>query len=366
MSNDQTPPPPPQQGHPRPQRPLPPPQPPVIRVVAKPGGLAQFFTMIFGLLLLGGIFIFGLVLGVFFSFAAQTAEDAVYPTVYRQGTSADRIAIIPVEGVIDDFTSWSVREAVSYVISNQRSENIRAVVLRVDSPGGGVTASDQIWHEVEQLKNAGIPVVASFGGMAASGGYYVACGTDHIVAEETTTTGSIGVIAQIFTMQELMNKVGVEPITLVASGSPEKDVANDIFHAWTDEDREKVRTMLDAAYDTFRDRVKAGRLNTIGGESALDEVADGSIFTSAAAKDLGLVDSIGYLDDAIAQAEKMGGAIVGRSEVIRIEPPLALFGGLWAQERPAGRRFSDDALNADHLRSLVNDLAAPRVMYLVR
>jgi len=347
MSNDQTPPPPPQQGRPRPQRPLPPPQPPVIRVVAKPGGLAQFFTMIFGLLLLGGFFIFGLVLGVFFSFAAQTAEDAVYPTVYRQGTSADRIAIIPVEGVIDDFTSWSVREAVSYVISNQRSENIRAVVLRVDSPGGGVTASDQIWHEVEQLKNA-------------------ACGTDHIVAEETTTPGSIGVIAQIFTMQELMNKVGVEPITLVASGSPEKDVANDIFHAWTDEDREKVRTMLDAAYDTFRDRVKAGRLNTIGGESALDEVADGSIFTSAAAKDLGLVDSIGYLDDAIAQAEKMGGAIVGRSEVIRIEPPLALFGGLWAQERPAGRRFSDDALNADHLRSLVNDLAAPRVMYLVR
>ena len=227
-----------------------------------------------------------------------------------------------------------------------------------------MSASDQIWYEVERLKNAGLPVVASFGGTAASGGYYVSCGTDHIFAEVTCVTGSIGVIAQVFTMEQLMEKVGIEPVTLVASGSPQKDTANDMFRSWDDNDREKIQIMLDAADDIFNKRVRDGRETRAGDGFDLEAVADGSIFTATQAIENGLVDTIGYLSDAVDQAEKLAGLRTGVADVYWLTEPPTLFGGLGSARGPS---LTDrPALDDERIRSTLNDLTAPKVMYLMR
>jgi protease-4 len=206
--------------------------------------------------LFAAVFIVGITVGIAVMVAGS--EDIVIEHDYQDGRSA-KIAVIPIEGIIDGDMSAFARDAVDHALD----KNFDAVILRVDSPGGGVASSDRIWYEVERLKKAGVPVVASYGGVAASGGYYVSCGADYIVAEPTCITGSIGVIAQVLTLEGLMNKIGIEPVTLVATGSPRKDVANDIFHTWNEDDRQTVVTMLDAAYGTFVNRVSTGRAKTL-------------------------------------------------------------------------------------------------------
>ena len=200
-----------------PAAPKPTAQPQVIQIAARPGGLWNALGFVVG------VFFFGLALliGIFFGAAVMLAGSSmgsfVPEQVYRDG-SRDTIMILPVEGVIDGDRAEFVRHAVDHILD---SSNVRGVVLRVDSPGGGVTASDEIWYQVQRLKNARLPVVASYGGVAASGGYYVSCGADHIMAQKTSITGSIGVIAQIFTMHGLMDKVGIEPVTRIDTDSPE-------------------------------------------------------------------------------------------------------------------------------------------------
>jgi signal peptide peptidase SppA len=167
-----------------------------------------------------------------------------------------QILVVPIEGGIDDPMARFVAECAREIDSGNRPD---AIILRVDSGGGGVSPSDRIWKVVQDWQAKGIPVVASFGGTAASGGYYVACSCDQIVAEPTCITGSIGVIAQMFTLQGLTDKVGIVPMTIVASGSPRKDVANDMFRTWTEQDRAVVQGILDDAYATFTKRVLDGR-----------------------------------------------------------------------------------------------------------
>jgi len=296
--------------------------------------------------------------------------------VYRVGTAVrilrmvqnpgggQRIAIIPVEGIIGPAMSDFVRDATDYVLDD--GNNIDAVILRVDSPGGGVSSSDQIWYEMQRITDSGRPIIASYGGLAASGGYYISCDTDHIMAEPTCVTGSIGVIAQILTLEDMMNKVGIEPITLVASNSPEKDIGNDIFHKWNEQDRETIIEMLDAAYETFFKRVADGRKSVIDSETKLQEIADGSIYTADQAMSNGLIDGIGYLDDAVTYVEQNAlRRMVGSAEVVTLRYPPSLFGdGLLMQAHQ--REMATGRLDAERVRTFANELAAPRLMYLMR
>ena len=340
--------------------PTPGPRPQVIHIVARPGGLWRAVTIVIGLLLFGVVFFLGIGLGAFSVLLAPTSESVILQHTYRDGR-AGRIAILPIIDVIDSDRAEFARMAVDHILNDRAFD---AVVLRVDSPGGGVTASDQIWSEVKRLKSAGLPVVASYGSIAASGGYYVSCGADHIIAEVTTITGSIGVIAQVFTMEGLVDKVGIEPVTLVATGSPEKDTANDIFRSWDDKDREKVRIMLDAAYATFQQRVRDGRGGVIGETDRVAALADGSIYTAEQALANGLIDGIGYLDDAIAEAERRAALGAGAARVIILKQPPAFFAsGLFTRAPRIAR--PTPPLDAESIRALANDLGAPRVMYLM-
>jgi len=332
--------------------------PQVVRIVSKPGVFQAAIGLILGVAALGIVFFVGMSLGAFTMFAGSVGETPIVHELYRDG-DRNQVAIIEVNGVIDPLRAHAVRILVDEVLATRA---IKAVVLRVDSPGGGIAPSDQIWYQVNRMRDAGLPVVASFGGLAASGGYYISCGADHIVAEPTCITGSIGVIAQTFLLKDLMDKVGIEPVTLLATDSPRKDLGNP-FRPWTEEDRLQYIEMLDAAYVIFNTRVRDGRGTVITDPARIDALADGSIYTAQEALDSGLVDAVGYLDDAVAAAETNAGIRQGKSTVVILREPVDFWGSLMGvRARDLSARLHD----ADAIRSLVNELGSTRVMYLMR
>jgi len=309
-----------------------------------------------GLLAIGFVFLFGFFAGLGGGIAMGGAAPIQVVPV-RDGRGAT-IAIVPVEGAIDERMAAFVDAAARSILDDGGFD---AVVLRVDSGGGGVTASDQISHAIGKLRAAGIPVVASFGGMAASGGYYISAGTDEILAEPTTVTGSIGVIAQVFTMEGLADKIGIRPLTIVASGSPEKATANDIFRSWSEKDRAVVQKLLDVSHATFVKRVFDGRKARLSTIEAVEAIATGEVFDAERALAQGLVDSIGYLDDAVASAERRLGRRAGSASVVRFEPPVDFLGAL------AGMSASQPSLRgAADIRALASELATPRLRYQVQ
>jgi protease-4 len=334
------------------------PMPPqVVHVVARPGGFTRALLTMAGLMMFGFVFLTGIGLGAVSMMTGGTMKSAIVQHEYRAG-GGDKIAIIPLYGPIGGAQSAFVRAGVDTVLADS---SIRAVILRVDSPGGGVTASDQIWYQIKRLKDNGMPVLASYGSVAASGGYYASCHADHIMAEETSITGSIGVIAQTFIVKDLLDKVGVEPVTLLSSESPQKDVGNP-YRAWEEHEREKIVQRLDSAYNIFLARVQDGRAAVIGNSGRVRELANGSVYTSDAALREGLIDGIGYLDDAVVEAEKMGGVATGRASVVWLRQPSTLFGSNTLLQGPETRR---DPLDATAIREFVNELGSIRIMYLM-
>jgi protease-4 len=352
----------------------------VVEVVAKRGGLGQAILFLVTVGIVAGAFFVGILFGAVAALAPSEGTGLPLESVVRDGTGGDKIAIIAVEGAIDNQSSDEVTSAVAHVLADS---DVRGVVLRVDSPGGAVSPSDRIWRDIERLRSRGLPVVASYGGVAASGGVYISCGADHIVCEPTSVTGSVGVIASVLTFGGLMEKVGVEPVTIVASQSPRKDDANDPYRVWEASDRAVVQGMLDSSYDLFVDRVMAGRTGKASNPDKLRSVLDGRIFTADEALDVGLVDSVGYLDDAIAEVERQTGLTPGSASVVRLFEPRSLFGdgflGVRSGENgsqleraiaslvgrtKAGDQTSDSSTRAvEQLRTLLTDLSAPRIEY---
>ena len=213
-----------------------------MRTARRPSGGGGWFGKVAASLAVS-LLLFSLALNLYFAGLVYTLTAGPRETVIREG-GARRQARGGAADRRDDRRrrAWFATDALRRIERPDRMP--AAVVLRVDSGGGGVTASDQIWHAIErfQERHPDVPVVASFGGVAASGGYYVAAGTDRIFIEPTGFTGSIGVIAQVPTLQDAMQKLGVDWVTVVADGSPNKDNANNLYRDWTDADREVLST----------------------------------------------------------------------------------------------------------------------------
>ncbi len=313
-----------------------------------------------GVYLYTSILVFSLLLNFyFFVLVRASLQSSTAENVYQKGDRGERIVIVPIEGFIDESMADFVRDAMQAL----REDEPKAIVLRVESGGGGVGASDRIWHELGRFKQeTGIPVVASFGSIAASGGYYVAAPADHILSEPTTITGSIGVMAQLFTVEQLLDKIGVSPVTMAATESTEKLVANDITRPWDEKDRKLVQKILDHARSRFVEIVFDGRQSKMTQEQ-VDEAASGTIYTTAEAIEMKLVDEGGYLNDAIAKAKSL--ASIGSSidpHVTRIEP----VGGLNLLGMFMHRRGIDTGptnINAQQVRRWLGELTTPHVEY---
>jgi protease-4 len=218
-------------------------------------------------------------------------------------TFGDKIAIVEIRGVITQ-SSGIIEEIHQYL----DDEGVKAIILRIDSPGGGVGPSQEIYREVMKIKSKK-KVVTSMGSVAASGGYYVACASDLIVANPGTITGSIGVIMEFTNIEELFRKIGIKGV-VVKSGEL-KDMGSP-FREMTPEERRVIQGVIDNVHQQFIQAVAEGRKLD---RSKVAQIADGRILTGEQAKQLGLVDQIGNLEDAIDTAAKMAG-IVGKPNIL--------------------------------------------------
>jgi len=215
----------------------------------------------------------------------------------------EKVALVKIEGIILD-SEKVIEELKDYA----KNPSIKAVVLRIESPGGAVAAAQEIYKEITKLKMKK-KVVVSMGSVAASGGYYIACPADKIVANAGSITGSIGVIMEIPNFGGLLKKIGVE--TQVIKSGKHKDIAS-VFKSMTDEEKKILQSVLDDVHEQFIRAVSEGRGMKYEESKKL---ADGRIFTGKKAKELGLVDVLGNLEDAIRLAGQLGG-IKGEPEVV--------------------------------------------------
>ena len=217
----------------------------------------------------------------------------------------DKIAVVELIGPIYDSRRY-VRQFKQF----GDHKSIRAIVFRIDSPGGGVAASQEIYEAVKRVRDTGKPVVVSMGSVAASGGFYVACGADTIVANPGTTTGSIGVIAEFINLKELYKKIGISFESIKSgrykdAGSPHKPL--------TQGDKKYLQSFVDDAFDQFVDVVINER--NMSRKKVL-QFADGRVFTGKQAKENGLIDLLGDYEFAIQLAAELGG-ISGKPTIVK-------------------------------------------------
>lgn len=226
------------------------------------------------------------------------------------------IGVIEVNGVIAGDASTSLLGGATGASSREIMQNIRlvaerddikAVILRVNSPGGTTAASQEIGIELDRLRETGKPIITSMSDTCASGGYWIACSTDHLVANAGTLTGSIGVIMELTNLQGLYDKLGIDSV--VFKSGEFKDMGS-ATRPVTDEEIELFDDMIEDNYEQFFAQVMKGRQDKIS-EDKLREIADGRVLTGQQALKLGLVDSLGNYYDAIKIAEEMAGLPTG-------------------------------------------------------
>ncbi len=263
----------------------------------------KVFLWVIGIILGASI-----VIAVIISGSGAGSEE----TEYDLSGSSAKVAVVNLTGTI-----MSSRAIVSTLQTLADNRSVKAIVLRVDSPGGGVAASQEIFEEVKSIRDSVKPIVVSMGSMAASGGYYVSCGATRIVANPGTITGSIGVIAMFPNYAKLMGKLGLEMDVIKSgrykdSGSP--------FRKMNETDKKYFQGVVDNSFEQFLDVVAKERKLSL---SNLKKYADGRVFTGVQALKLGLIDTLGSFEDAISIAAKLGG-ISGKPLVVEARRPQTL------------------------------------------
>lgn len=329
---------------------------------AAPGQTIVIYTQstlsrIFGWVGWAGFVICGLLLlslSVAFSDYFDTTRGIEERFVQGKEFGSDKVAIISIEGVIYDGDGF-VKQQIDRI---RDDENVKAVVIRVDSPGGTVTGSDYILHHLKKLRDERkLPMVVSMGGMAASGGYYVSMAASDeknvIFAEPTCETGSIGVILPHYDVSELL---AWAKITDDSIKSHERKQMLSPTKKMSDEDRAIVQAHIDSMFERFKSIIKEGRPIFEKDPSALEQLATGEIFTADQALKHGLIDKIGFQEEAIDRAMELGGLDAKTTRVVRYRRSATLMDSLGVPVAQAQSASLD-------LPKLL-DLSAPRSWYL--
>lgn len=330
----------------------------MVAPAAPPAKSRGVLSKMFGGLLLS-LFVMSVLANVYLAGFISVLTAGPHEKVYQQGDPKQRIVILPIEGMItgetEDFVGHSLKS-----LAEDKANLPRAIILRVDSPGGYVGPSDRILEHIERFKKKypSIPIVASFGSVAASGGYYVSASCDHIMAEPTCTTGSIGVIIAAFTYGKLLENIGVEPKVFVADGSPNKDVANNPFRTFDAKDEAKIKSLLNTAHAQFVSVVSRGRAKVLSPDE-VKTLANGDTYTTKEAISNKLIDGQGYLEDVIEETKKLA-KISGQPQVTWMSSPrgFSLLGSL------SSKGQSELPTSGEELRSWLRDASHPRMEYL--
>ena len=236
-----------------------------------------------------------------------------YSFIMGEESSKDRILEIPIVGAIMDDQSDNVRKNLTLRVRENlkaasEDKSIKAVILTIDSPGGGITPTDIIWNDIKKFKaKRGIPVITYCENITASGGYYVASSTDYIMATETSLVGSIGVISQFMEMEELFSKLGIKWNVITSNKSNGKKSFKDMgsfTRKMTPEEKAFFQSLVQEMWDKFVDVVAEGRKGKLTREQVAN-LADGRIYTGKTALKLGLIDGVGYKEDAFNKAKEM-------------------------------------------------------------
>ncbi len=250
-------------------------------------------------------------LGISFLYLAKIAS--VSDRYYEQtGGGSGKVAVVNL-----DFTIFSSESIVRQFNKFRDDKSIKAIILKVNTPGGGVAASQEIYEIIRKTRDKGKPVIVSISSLGASGGYYAACGGSIIIADPGSLVGSIGVIMNLMNFKELAEKIGVSE-TIIKSGEL-KDAGNP-FREINEKDREYFQDIVNDSYDQFLEVVSRERKMD---KEKLKEYANGRVFTGRQAKDIGLIDSLGTFEDAVRIAAGMGG-IEGEPTLVRERERLSL------------------------------------------
>jgi len=316
--------------------------------------------------ILGIVFVLGsitlnfiLLIVVIAQAASADANTRVATNIIKKGNTSQTVAVYHLEDVVAPESARAFADFHKAVIKDNK---VKAIVLRVVSPGGRVTSSDQIHRMVTELRKAGKTVVVSMGGVAASGGYFISAPAHEIMAEPTTITGSIGVLMTYFVFEDAMGKLGIDSVVIKSThAEPWKD-AGSPFRKLSPREREYLLTILDEYQQQFEEVVRAGRgdrlktrTNTLSrvvgeGEAAtVEEITEtepfnGKIYLPTAAKELGLIDSIGYRADAIDRAAEL--ANLTKPHVVRFSRKKSAFELLFGAKAPEIESIGPKAIRA--------------------
>ena len=234
----------------------------------------------------------------------KTLSTSKMTSVERAKINAkDKVAVLYAEGQIFDSGKEGIvdTEVIKTVKKIHKDDAIKAVVLRVNSPGGSADASEQIWHAVKTLQEKGLPVVVSMGDYAASGGYYISCGADYIYAEPTTLTGSIGIFGTVPNASKLMDKIGLD-IDGVSTNKHSALTINAIYKGMNKQEFALMQSMVERGYDLFTKRCADGRGVS---QEEIKKVGEGRVWLGKDALEIGLVDELGNINNAIAKAAEL-------------------------------------------------------------
>ena len=267
----------------------------------------------------------------------------------------DKVAVIYAEGAISDFGTEGIIEGdmLKIIKKIKDDKDVKAVVLRVNSPGGSADASEQIWHAVKTLQDKGLPVVVSMGDYAASGGYYISCNADYIYAEPTTLTGSIGIFGTIPNVSNLLDTIGLD-VDHVATNRHANLYNNAIYQGFETEEMAIMQNMVERGYDLFTKRCAEGRGIS---QDSIKAIGEGRVWLGKDALEIGLVDELGNINDAIEKAAQL--ANLGKYALVDY-PEKKDFMGMIQD------LMKDEASPEEKLVMRIREFAAkPRIMALM-
>jgi protease-4 len=314
----------------------------------KGSGWRIFWGIVTVLSVMANIALVLMLIGIIAVFAVGRSGSMLAEEVIREGPASAKIAVITVEGIIYGELAKDVYQQLEKA---RQDRHVKGVIIRVDSPGGLISSSDQIYKEILKYRQEkGKPVVAFMQDIATSGGYYTSVACDKIIAEPTALTGSIGVIMGHFVFQELLeNKLGILPVIITAG--KKKDWPSS-FHVPTEEQLQYLRDkLITPAYERFVQVVAEGRQSQL----TIDDVkrlADGGIMGAQEALNEKLIDEIGYLDDAIGLVKSLAG--IKEARVVEYRKPFSLASFLSYR--------SQNVFKID--KTMLYELSTPQVLYL--